>query len=88
MYVNFSKLGSLKLSDWWRGLIVAVMTLPLSIIYDSLMATPVSFIFDWRAIVRAAILGGIAYISKNLGTGSGGLILTNEPPKIKIPDVK
>ena len=72
----WSKLGTIKLSDWQRGLIVAILTIPLGMIYDTMMAG--SFTFDWRAIVRAAIVGGIAYISKNLGTGINGKLLTNK----------
>ena len=75
----FSELWTVKLGDWERGLIIAILTAPLTIIYTSLMATPVSLVFDWRTILGAAIAAGIAYILKNFGTGSGGKLLTNEP---------
>ncbi len=73
----FTRLGTIKLSDWWRGLIVAVATAPLTIIYQSVSAG--TLIFDWKAIVTTALAGGIAYLMKNLATGSGGSILTNKP---------
>jgi len=76
----FGPLGTIKLSDWWRGMIVALITAPLTIIYQSLSATPVTLVLDWKAILAAALTGGIAYLLKNLGTGSGGQILTNAPP--------
>ena len=72
----FTSLGSIKLSDWWRGLIVAIITVPLTVIYDS--ATTGSLTFDWKKIAAAALVGGIAYILKNLGTGSQGNLLTNK----------
>ena len=73
----FTDLWTIKMSDWQRGLIVAVITTPLTIIYQSLMATPVTLVFDWKAIIGAALAGGIAYILKNLATGSQGNILKN-----------
>lgn len=74
----FTNLWSVKLGDWERGLIVAILTTPLTIIYQSLMATPVTLIFDWKAIIGAAVAGGVGYILKNLATGSNGNILTNK----------
>ncbi len=81
---RFSDLWTMKLGDWERGLIIAVLTTPLTIVYQSLMATPVTLVFDWRAIIGGALAGGIAYVLKNLGTGAGGKILTNAPPKLDV----
>jgi len=72
----FSGLGTFKLSDWWRALIVAIIVSPLTIIYDSLMAG--GFTVDWKKVLSAAIIGGIAYVLKNLGTGAQGNILSNK----------
>jgi len=72
----WSKLGSLKLGDWWRGLIVAIATTPITIILQSIDAE--SLVFDWKAIIMGALAGGLGYILKNLGTGSAGNILTNK----------
>ncbi len=74
----FTNLWNVKMGDWGRGLVIAVLTTPLTIIYQSLMATPVTLVFDWKAIVGSALAGGIGYILKNLVTGSGGKILTNK----------
>ena len=74
----FTKLWTITLGDWERGLIIAILTTPLTIIYQSLMQTPVTLTFDWKAIVGAALAGMIAYILKNLGTGENGKILTNK----------
>ncbi len=72
----FTKLGTIKLSDWWRGLFIAVITIPLTIILQSLNNG--SLIFDWKMIISAALIGGIAYILKNLSTGQNGNLLTNK----------
>ncbi len=73
----FTTLWTVKMSDWQRGLAIAIITGPLGIIYDTVMAE--SFTFNWRAILRAAIIGFFAYYGKNFITGSGGKILTNKP---------
>ncbi len=80
MYFTFSKLGTLKLNDWLKGFIVAIITAPLTIAYQSFSAG--SLVFDRKAIAAAALTGAIAYLLKNLGTGAGGKILTNDPPKL------
>ena len=72
----FTKLGMVKLSDWWRGLIVAIATTPLSIIYESVSRG--QLVFDWKSILSFAIIGGLGYLLKNVGTGEGGKILTNK----------
>ena len=74
--MDFTKLGLIKISDWWRGFIVAVITIPLTIIFDS--ATTGVLTFDWTKIAAAGVAGGCAYILKNLVTGSGGNLLTNK----------
>jgi len=74
----FSELWSVKMSDWQRGLVVAIFTTPLTIIYQSVMTTPVTLVFNWKAIVGAAIAGGLGYILKNFATGANGNLLTNK----------
>lgn len=74
----FTDLWTIKLSDWQRGLIVAILTTPLTIIYQSVTATPVTLVFDWKSIIGAAIAGGLAYVLKNFGTGSNGNLLSNK----------
>jgi len=71
----FTKLWTIKLSDWQRGLAIAILTTPLTIIYDSVSTEALTF--DWRKIIAAAIAGGIAYILKNLLTGQQGNMLRN-----------
>lgn len=74
----FTKLWTLKLSDVHRALIIAILTGPLTIIYDTVTATPMVLTFDWKKIVGAAIAGGVGYLLKNILTGSQGKLLTNK----------
>lgn len=73
----FTKLGLVKLSDFWRGLIVAVATAPLTIIYEAVTKGGFGGI-DWSTVGGVAIAGGVGYILKNLATGEGGKILSND----------
>ncbi len=74
----FTTLWTVKMSDWQRGLVVAICTTPFTIIYDTVMATPISLTFDWKKILGAAIAGFLGYILKNFGTGQNGKLLTNK----------
>lgn len=61
--VTTSKRFSLKLSDWTRGLLVAVITGPVTIILDSLNEG--SLTFAWRKIAIVALSAGLSYVAKN-----------------------
>ena len=78
----FSELWTVKMSDWQRALVIAVISGPLGIIYDTVVAWTTSsdwsITFDWKAIIRAAILGFVAYYGKNFVTGRNGNLLTNK----------
>lgn len=74
----FSNLWSVKLSDGWRALIVAILTGPLTIIYESVTAVPMSLTFNWKVIIGSALAGGIGYLLKNFFTGINGKVLSNK----------
>ncbi len=74
----FTELWTVRLSDWQRALVIAILTGPLTIIYDTVTASPMVLTFDWKRIIGAALAGGIGYILKNLLTGNGGKLLTNK----------
>ena len=80
----FTNLWTVKLSDWQRGLIVAILTTPFTIIYDSVTATPMTLNFDWKKILGAAIAGGLGYFLKNFMTGANGQIFTNSPTPLTV----
>ena len=72
----FTNLWTIKMTDWQRGLVVAILTTPFTIIYDSVSTGALTF--DWRKVVAAAIAGGLGYLLKNLVTGQNGKLLTNK----------
>lgn len=73
---TFTNLWTIKLSDWQRGLVVAILTTPITVIYD--LTTTGVLTFDWKKILAGAIAGGCGYLLKNLLTGQGGSLLTNK----------
>lgn len=72
----WTKLWTIKMSDWERGLVVAILSAPLTIIYQSIQAGLLTF--NWEAILTAGVTAGIAYILKNLTTGQAGNLFTNK----------
>ena len=72
----WTNLWTVKLSDWQRGLIVAILTTPITILYN--LATTGGLQFDWKKILAGAIAGGCGYLLKNLLTGTNGNLLTNK----------
>lgn len=74
-----SKFFKLKLSDWTKGLLVAVLTAPVTMI-QQVLATG-SFEFNWKTIFAVGIAGGLGYVIKNLLTNSQGQPLTTEDGK-------
>ena len=72
---KFTELWTVKLSDWERGLVVAVFTIPFGILYD--WATITDYQLNWRSVLKGAVVGFLAYIGKNFSTGKEGNVLTN-----------
>lgn len=72
----FSTLWTVKLTDWQRGLVCAIMGMPIGVIYD--WATQATYVFSWRDLLKGAVAGGLAYIGKNFVTGTNGKILSNK----------
>jgi GTPase Era involved in 16S rRNA processing len=67
---------SLNTTDFLKGLVVAVLTSVLTIIYTSLQTG--SLVFDWKTIATTALTSAIAYVSKNLLTNSKEQFLIKE----------
>jgi hypothetical protein len=61
-----SKQFSLQLNDFWKGLLVAVISPVFTIVIGSLNAG--SLTFDWKAIGITALTALLAYLSKNFFT--------------------
>lgn len=77
---KFTKLWTVKLSDWERGLVIAVFSVPLGIVFD--WASTEGYQINWRSMAKGAVVGFLAYIGKNFATGSGGNVLTNSTKSI------
>jgi TctA family transporter len=75
--VIFSKFLALNSRDWIKGLVVSVLGAVLGLI--STFIESGNLHFDWPTIGKAALLAGVAYITKNLFTNSKDEILSTEP---------
>ena len=71
-----SKLLSLNLKDFTKGLFLVVLTAVITFIYQTLDAG--SLTFDWVMIGKTALIAGLSYILKQLTTNSSGEILKPE----------
>ena len=68
---------ALHLNDFVKGFVIAVL-IPV-VTYVGQVITGGGFTMDWGTIWHLALVGGIAYLSKNLVTNSQGSLLTTEP---------
>lgn len=68
---------TLNAKDFIKGLVMAVLTAVITLIYTSVQAGNLTF--DWKAIGVAALSSALAYITKNLLTNSNDQILKSEP---------
>jgi EamA domain-containing membrane protein RarD len=63
-----SSIFTLNKADFLKGLIIAVITAVITILYNTVQVGSLSF--DWKAISTAAASAALAYIMKNLLTNS------------------
>lgn len=69
-----SKILRLDFEDFLKGLLVAILTSIFAVIGESLNNG--YFSFEWPIILNAGIVGGLAYLSKNLLSNNSGQFLT------------
>jgi hypothetical protein len=70
---------TLGISDFWKGLIVVVLTAVLTSIYQLIEAEGLNITWaQVKVIISASLLAGIAYILKNLTTNNKGEILKKD----------
>jgi hypothetical protein len=67
---------SLSTKDFIKGLIVAVLTSVITIVYTSLQAGSLNF--DFKLIASTGLSSALAYILKNLVTNSNDEIMKKE----------
>ena len=71
-----SKLGTLNIYDFLKGLLVAVLSGVVAVILP--MISSGNFDIDWKLVSGVAISSALGYLSLKLGTNSNGDILTSE----------
>jgi len=71
-----STLFTLNTSDFIKGLLMAVLSTVITIVYQTVEAG--SLVFDWTAIGTMALTSALAYIMKNLFTNSQGQLFKRE----------
>jgi len=71
-----STLFNLNSTDFLKGLIMAVLSSVITVVYQTVEAG--SLVFDWKAIGTMALTSAIAYIMKNLFTNSTGKLFGKE----------
>ena len=76
-----SKQFALQLNDIWKGLLVAVLTPVITIIYTSLQAGTLTF--DWKAIGMTALAAALAYLVKNFLTPAQIVVTDAKPATIE-----
>jgi hypothetical protein len=67
---------TLNNNDFIKGLIMAVLSTVITIVYQTVEAG--SLVFDWKAIGTMALTSALAYIMKNLFTNSTGKLFAKE----------
>lgn len=73
-----SEFLKLKRADFWKGLIVAVLTALLTGLSTAIAGATDFASFNWQSVVLASAGGFVAYMLKNLFTNSEGEILKTE----------
>lgn len=73
-----SEFLKLKRADFWKGLIVAVLTALLTGLSTAISTAADFASFNWQSVVIASAGGFVAYLLKNLFTNSEGEILKTE----------
>lgn len=75
--VTTSKKFNLNLSDWVRGLLVAVITGPITIIIQSLNEG--SLTFNWKTIITVGLSAALSYVVKNWLLTPNEITIKNPP---------
>ncbi len=76
-----SKKFNLGARDFLKGMLVAVLTPIVPIIYQSIDAK--TLVLDWKAISLAALGGLVAYLAKNFLTPSQIVVTDADPTSVK-----
>lgn len=75
--MKMSSYLSLNSVDYIKGLLMAVLTAVITVVYTSIQEGTV--VFNWKVIAMSALSAALAYITKNFLTNSENKILQPEP---------
>lgn len=67
---------NIDFNDLGKGLILAVLTSVMTVIYTTVQTGSLSF--DWKLITTTAITAALGYLMKNLLTNSKGQTFTKD----------
>lgn len=67
-----SEFLKLKKADFWKGLVVAILTAGVTALSTAISNATDFASFNWQSVVLASAGGFVAYILKNLFTNSNG----------------
>ena len=79
--VTTSKQFTLNVSDWWKGLIMAVGGAVFQIIVDTINSG--SLTFDWAAIGKTALGAIVVYLGKNFFTPASIVVKDAAPETVQ-----
>jgi len=73
-----SEFLKLKKADFWKGLVVSVLSAAVTALYTAVTSAVDFASFNWQSVILSAAGGFIAYITKNLFTNSDGETFKSE----------
>lgn len=71
-----SVFASLNVQDFFKGMVVAVLSAVVTFLYNSMESGAV--VLNWKAIATTSLTAALAYIIKNYLTNSDGGFLKKE----------
>lgn len=76
-----SSLFKLKSKDFWKGMVVAIITAAFTAGVNALESAENFTSLKWQPIALASLIAFGAYMTKNFFSNSEDKFLTPEPPK-------
>jgi hypothetical protein len=71
-----SAFASLNIQDFFKGLIVAILTALVTFLYNTMDSG--ELVFNWKQIATTSLTAALAYIIKNYLSNSEGSFLSKE----------
>jgi hypothetical protein len=71
-----SAFASLNIQDFFKGLIVAILTALVTFLYNTMDSG--ELVFNWKQIITTSLTASLAYIIKNYLSNSEGSFLSKE----------